>query len=53
MFSPERFVQIKDNKISTFPMKGTIDATIKMQKKEFRQKKEMAEHTMVVDLLKK
>ena len=52
-FSPERFVQIKDNKISTYPMKGTIDATIKDAKQKIlANKKEMAEHTMVVDLLR-
>ena len=27
-FSPERFVEIKKNKIFTYPMKGTIDANI-------------------------
>ena len=27
-FSPERFIQILDNKIYTFPMKGTIDASL-------------------------
>ena len=32
-FSPERFIEIKDNIISTYPMKGTIDANIKDAKK--------------------
>ncbi len=27
-FSPERFIKIKKNKIYTYPMKGTIDASI-------------------------
>ena len=27
-FSPERFIEIKKNKIYTYPMKGTIDASI-------------------------
>ncbi|WP_368031096.1 aminodeoxychorismate synthase component I [Arcobacter sp. s6] len=52
-FSPERFVEIKKNKISTYPMKGTIDATItNAQDRILGDIKEMAEHTMVVDLLR-
>lgn len=31
-FSPERFVQIKNNTIATFPYEGTIDAKIKNAK---------------------
>ncbi len=52
-FSPERFVKIEDNEISTYPMKGTIDANIKNAKEKIlADKKEMSEHTMVVDLLR-
>jgi len=52
-FSPETFVKIKDNKIFTFPMKGTIDAKIKDAKKQILDdEKEKAEHTMIVDLLR-
>ena len=52
-FSPERFVEIKDNKIFTYPMKGTIDASISnAQAIILNDKKELAEHTMVVDLLR-
>lgn len=52
-FSPERFVEIKKNKISTYPMKGTIDARISnAQARILGDLKEMAEHTMVVDLLR-
>ncbi len=52
-FSPERFVQIKDNKIYTHPMKGTIDAKIEDAKENIlSNQKEMAEHVMVVDLLR-
>ncbi len=52
-FSPEQFVKIKDNKIHTFPMKGTIDASIEnAQEKILHNEKEMAEHIMVVDLLR-
>lgn len=52
-FSPERFIEIKKNKIFTYPMKGTIDAsTPNAQAKILGDLKEMAEHTMVVDLLR-
>jgi para-aminobenzoate synthetase component 1 len=52
-FSPETFVKIANNKINTFPMKGTIDASITDAKKKILEnKKEMAEHVMVVDLLR-
>ncbi len=52
-FSPERFVKIDNNKIYTYPMKGTIDASIKNAKEKIlTNTKEMAEHTMVVDLLR-
>ena len=52
-FSPERFVKIINNKIFTYPMKGTIDASIKDAKNNIlNNPKELAEHTMVVDLLR-
>ncbi len=52
-FSPERFVRIEGDKIFTFPMKGTIDASLPNAKaKILSNLKEMAEHTMVVDLLR-
>ena len=52
-FSPERFVNIKNNKIYTYPMKGTIDAKIPNAKEKIlKNQKEMAEHVMVVDLLR-
>jgi len=52
-FSPEKFIQIKDDKISTFPMKGTIDASTPNAKdKLLNDEKEMAEHIMIVDLLR-
>ncbi len=52
-FSPERFCKIEKNKIYTYPMKGTIDANIKNAKEIIlSDKKELAEHTMVVDLLR-
>jgi para-aminobenzoate synthetase component I len=52
-FSPERFIQIKEGHIYTYPMKGTIDASIhEAQTKILGDTKEMAEHIMVVDLLR-
>jgi len=52
-FSPEKFVQIKENTIATFPMKGTIDASVKNAKQKIlSDEKEMAEHVMIVDLLR-
>jgi para-aminobenzoate synthetase component 1 len=52
-FSPERFVKTDGNKIFTFPMKGTIDAKIANAKnKLLDNQKELAEHTMIVDLLR-
>lgn len=52
-FSPERFCEIKNNKIYTYPMKGTINAKIpNAEKRILEDKKELAEHTMIVDLLR-
>ena len=52
-FSPERFINIQNNTIYTYPMKGTIDANISNAEESILEdKKELAEHTMVVDLLR-
>jgi para-aminobenzoate synthetase component 1 len=52
-FSPEKFIQIKENKIHTFPMKGTIDAALSNAEEIILSNaKEMAEHVMIVDLLR-
>ncbi|MCP4970698.1 MAG: aminodeoxychorismate synthase component I [Arcobacter sp.] len=52
-FSPEKFIEIKKNKIFTYPMKGTIDSKVEnAEAKILGDLKEMAEHTMVVDLLR-
>ena len=52
-FSPEKFVEIEENTISTYPMKGTIDANIPNAKETILQNsKEMAEHVMIVDLMR-
>ena len=52
-FSPERFVEIEDNIIATYPMKGTIDANLPHAKETIlANEKEMAEHVMIVDLMR-
>lgn len=53
VFSPETFVIIDSGYIYTFPMKGTIDATIENAKEKLmNDEKEFAEHITVVDLLR-
>ncbi|MCQ9634495.1 aminodeoxychorismate synthase component I [Chryseobacterium sp. WG23] len=52
-FSPETFVRIIDGKILTYPMKGTIDASVENAAEILKNdKKEKAEHYTVVDLLR-
>ena len=52
-FSPESFITIGNNTINTYPMKGTIDASIvNAKEKILSDEKEMAEHVMIVDLLR-
>ncbi|MEO1941921.1 MAG: aminodeoxychorismate synthase component I [Campylobacterales bacterium] len=52
-YSPERFVKVVGNKIFTYPMKGTIDGQIpNAEELILGNQKEMAEHLMVVDLLR-
>jgi len=54
VFSPEIFVQINEKGIiSSFPMKGTIDASIPdAEKKILNDKKEFAEHCTIVELIR-
>ncbi|NNF36607.1 MAG: aminodeoxychorismate synthase component I [Saprospiraceae bacterium] len=53
VFSPEPFIKIEGGIISTFPMKGTIDASIpNADNIILNDHKEMAEHNTVVDLLR-
>ena len=53
VFSPETFVQIKNGKILSCPMKGTIDASIKNAKEKLlNDEKEVAEHNTIVDLIR-
>ena len=53
VFSPETFVQIRDGRIRSFPMKGTIDAGIPGARDLLlNDRKEMAEHVTIVDLIR-
>jgi para-aminobenzoate synthetase component 1 len=52
-FSPERFIEIAGRQIATYPMKGTIDANLPNAEKQILSDgKEMAEHVMIVDLMR-
>lgn len=52
-FSPETFVQIRNGKIYSYPMKGTIDASMPNAKQIILEnKKELAEHVTIVDLIR-
>lgn len=52
-FSPETFIKIADNKVFTFPMKGTANASEEDAAEILRNNiKEKAEHYTVVDLLR-
>lgn len=53
VFSPEIFIQIKNQKIFSFPMKGTIDASLPNAKETILlDQKELAEHVTIVDLIR-
>ncbi|MFH0761946.1 MAG: aminodeoxychorismate synthase component I [Bacteroidota bacterium] len=53
VFSPEIFVRIKDGMISSFPMKGTIDASVPHAREAIlNDEKETAEHNTIVDLIR-
>ncbi|ADV43239.1 aminodeoxychorismate synthase component I [Bacteroides helcogenes] len=52
-FSPEIFVRIENGKIKSFPMKGTIDATLPdAENILMKDEKEAAEHATIVDLIR-
>lgn len=52
-FSPESFIRIADNKIYSYPMKGTIDATLPNALQELIDSpKELYEHYTIVDLIR-
>jgi para-aminobenzoate synthetase component 1 len=53
VFSPEIFVQIQENLITSYPMKGTIDANIPNAADIILgDEKETAEHYTIVDLIR-
>jgi len=53
VFSPETFVRIQNQKIYSYPMKGTIDATIPDAYNKLKNSfKEIAEHHTIVDLIR-
>ena len=50
-FSPETFVRIKGGRIYSYPMKGTLDASLpNAEKLLMEDRKEAAEHATIVDL---
>lgn len=52
-FSPERFIKIENQKIYSYPMKGTIDANIENAENIIlNDEKETAEHATIVDLIR-
>ncbi len=52
-FSPETFITIKNGFIYSYPMKGTIDATLHNAKNILlNDQKEIAEHATIVDLIR-
>jgi para-aminobenzoate synthetase component 1 len=52
-FSPERFIEISGSTITTYPMKGTIEASLPdAAERILSDPKEMAEHVMIVDLMR-
>jgi len=53
VFSPECFIKIENNNIYSFPMKGTIDATLPNAKRLLTENlKEQYEHNTIVDLIR-
>lgn len=53
LFSPESFIEIRKGIIASYPMKGTIDASIpEAETKILNDTKETAEHHTIVDLIR-
>ena len=53
VFSPETFISIRSDKIYSYPMKGTIDASIPdAEELLLKDENEMAEHVTIVDLIR-
>ena len=52
-FSPETFVRIKNGRIYSYPMNGTLDASLPDAEKQLMEdRKEAAEHATIVDLIR-
>lgn len=53
VFSPEIFVRIQEGRISSYPMKGTLDASLPFAPQQLlNDPKEAAEHATIVDLIR-
>jgi len=53
VFSPEIFVRISGNTIFSYPMKGTIDASVMdAERTILEDEKELSEHNTIVDLIR-
>ncbi len=52
-FSPETFLRIRGNQAATYPMKGTIDASLPHARELLMEsEKEASEHATIVDMLR-
>ncbi len=53
VFSPETFIKTNGTKVSSFPMKGTMNASLPNAKQQLLEsEKELAEHYTIVDLIR-
>jgi len=53
VFSPEQFIRISGSRISSCPMKGTIDASVPhAEQRLLADEKEFFEHNTIVDLIR-
>jgi para-aminobenzoate synthetase component 1 len=53
VFSPESFIKIKEGSIFSYPMKGTIDASVPHAVSNIlSDQKELSEHVTIVDLIR-
>jgi para-aminobenzoate synthetase component 1 len=53
VFSPETFIKIENKKIYSYPMKGTIDASLpEAEQLILSDAKELSEHVTIVDLIR-
>lgn len=53
VFSPENFIRIENDRIFSFPMKGTMDASLPdAEAKIMENEKEIREHNTIVDLIR-